>query len=75
MLFRLIWIWRKGKPALPVSVPLWQRVLSRTVQYALYFFMIAMPLCGWIMAVAANKAPYFLVCFNLAYLGLSPIWL
>lgn len=72
MLFRLIWIWRKGKPALPVSVPLWQRVLSRTVQYALYFFMIAMPLCGWIMAVAANKAPYFFGLFQLSIPGIEP---
>ncbi|KTD36697.1 cytochrome b-561 transmembrane protein [Legionella nautarum] len=72
MLFRLIWIWRTGKPPLPLSVPLWERILSSTVQYALYFFMIAMPLCGWIMAVAANKAPYFFGLFHLSIPGIKP---
>ncbi|KTC93726.1 MULTISPECIES: cytochrome b [Legionella] len=72
MLFRLVWVWRKGKPSLPVSVPLWQRILSRTVQYALYFFLIAMPLCGWIMAVASNKAPYFFGLFQLGLPGIEP---
>ncbi|CDZ78255.1 hypothetical protein BN59_02565 [Legionella massiliensis] len=64
MLLRLIWILYAGKPDLPQSVPAWQRSLSKLVQYALYFFVILMPLCGWIMSTAANKAPYFFNMFR-----------
>ncbi len=37
MIIRLFWIAYSGKPALPASVPTWQKFLSRVVQYSLYF--------------------------------------
>lgn len=70
MLLRIIWIVQKGKPALPVTVPAWQRAMSRLVQYSLYFFVIVMPLSGWIMSTAAGRSP---VLFDLVQLPLPGI--
>lgn len=67
---RLIWIAYTGKPPLPASVPRWQRLLSYLVQYALYLFLILMPLSGWIMSTAANKAPYFFNLFQFPFPGI-----
>lgn len=64
MLVRFVWIHVSGKPALPETVPTWQRFASRFVQYCLYLFLILMPLSGWVMAVAANKAPKFYGLFK-----------
>lgn len=72
MVMRLVWIGIVGKPALPSTVPMWQSNLSRLVQYALYFFVILMPLSGWIMSVAANKIPYFFGLFHLSLPGIEP---
>lgn len=72
MLLRVIWIIRTGKPALPPSVPLWQKFLSRLVQYALYFFVLLMPLVGWMMSVAAGRIPRFFGLFNLPLPGIEP---
>jgi cytochrome b561 len=65
MILRLIWISYRGKPNLPLTVPHWQRVLARGVQYSLYFFVIIMPITGWIMSVAANHPPVFFGLFTL----------
>ncbi|KTD23517.1 cytochrome b [Legionella maceachernii] len=72
MLVRVGWIWRNGKPMLPESVPVWERFLSNFVQYALYFFLILMPLSGWIMSAAANKPPYFFSLIHLTLPGIEP---
>lgn len=65
VLVRLFWIQYTGKPALPKTVPMWQKILARTVQYSLYVFLICMPLCGWVMSVAGNRVP--------SYFGLFPM--
>lgn len=65
MLFRFFWVIYKGKPSLPETVPVWQRHLAHTVHYFLYFFVIAMPLVGWAMSMAANKVPIFWGLFAL----------
>lgn len=72
MILRLIWVSYKGKLPLPASVPVWQRFLSRLVQYSLYFFVILMALSGWIMSVAANKIPYYFGLFHLSLPGVEP---
>ncbi|ARG97656.1 cytochrome b [Legionella micdadei] len=72
MVIRVVWIWRNGKPPLPDSMPIWEKILSNSVHYALYFFVILMPLCGWIMSVAANKPPYFFNLFHLTLPGIEP---
>lgn len=59
MLFRFFWVIYKGKPLLPPKTPTWQRHLAHTVHYLLYFFVIAMPLVGWAMSMAADRVPLF----------------
>ncbi len=64
MILRAFWIVHTGKPALPTTVARWERCLSHLVQYSLYLFLLLMPLCGWIMSIAANKTPSFFGMFN-----------
>lgn len=67
MIIRFVWILHKGKPSLPISIPLWEKILSHLVQYSFYILLIAMPICGWIMSVAGGRVPTF---FGLFYLPL-----
>lgn len=71
MILRLIWIIRTGKPPLPATVPAWQRVAAHAVQYALYFFVILMPLVGWVMSVAAGRPPVFFGLLTLPLPGID----
>lgn len=70
MILRLLWIFHAGRPPLPVLVPAWEKLLSRVVQYSLYFFVILMPICGWIMSVAAGRVPTFFGLFSLPLPGI-----
>ena len=72
MILRIIWIIHTGKPKLPSTVPLWERALSHFVQYSLYLLLLLMPICGWIMSVAANHIPSFFGLFNLPLPGITP---
>ncbi|MBA2650645.1 MAG: cytochrome b [Tatlockia sp.] len=72
MLFRILWLWHTGRPSLPVTVPIWQKRLARAVQYALYFFVILMPLSGWIMSTASKYQPYFFDLFHIPFPGITP---
>ncbi|MCC5792529.1 MAG: cytochrome b [Legionellaceae bacterium] len=72
MLWRIVWITRTGKPPLPATVPIWQRIASRLVQHGLYVLVIAMPLVGWIMSTAANKSPVIFGLFTLPLPGITP---
>lgn len=72
MILRLGWLFYSGKPTLPLTVPAWQRYLAHAVQYGLYFFVIVMALCGWIMSVAANRIPSFFGLFNVSLPGVGP---
>jgi cytochrome b561 len=64
MLLRFIWIHAVGKPALPTAMRLWEKMLSRVVQYGLYLLLIMMPLSGWIMSVAENRDPIYFGLFK-----------
>lgn len=46
---RLLWRSVSQVPALPASIPGWQRLLARTVQYLLYATLIAQPVIGVLM--------------------------
>lgn len=72
MIVRFVWIKYCGKPALPAAVPAWEKVLSCIVQYSFYVFLIAMPLCGWIMSMADNRIPSYFGLFNLPLPGIKP---
>nr|XP_061806000.1 cytochrome b561 homolog 1-like [Nerophis lumbriciformis] len=43
---RLIWKWSNVSPE-PDPAPRWQHVTANLAHFALYFFIIAMPLSGW----------------------------
>ena len=64
MILRLIFINASGKPALPNAMKLWEKVLSRFVQYSFYLLLLIMPLSGWIMSVAGNKIPVYFGMFK-----------
>lgn len=72
MLFRFIWIHISGKPPLPAALPVWQRFMSRFVQYGLYLLLISMALSGWIMSAAANRPPSYFGLFTLHFPGIEP---
>lgn len=53
---RLIWPMRHSVP----NEPAWRRVAARTTHLALYVFMIAMPIAGWLILSAEGKTiPFF----------------
>lgn len=64
MLF-FLWIKRTGKPAWPNTMSPWQKILAYTVHYSLFVLLIIMPLCGWIMSVAANRVPSYFGLFKM----------
>lgn len=65
MFLRLFFVFKDGRPKLAATIPAWERVLARTVQFSLYFVLLAMPLSGWIMSVADGYIPSFFNWFNL----------
>ena len=47
-------------PRVEPDPPDWQKLLAKLMHYALYGFMISMPLAGWLMLSAAGKTiPFF----------------
>ncbi len=70
MCARLFWIVHTGKPALPYSVPYWERALSHVVHVFLYVLLIAMPFSGWIMSVAADRVPSFFGLLRMPLYGI-----
>lgn len=66
MLFRALWAFSNPKPGLPLNTPSWQKYAERSVHWLIYLALIAMPISGWIMSVAAGYAPHlFDISFNL----------
>lgn len=51
---RLLWRWMNPTPELPTTLKPYQRTLARFTHYALYVFLFAQPITGWIMSNAAN---------------------
>jgi cytochrome b561 len=53
---RLIWV----TPHFSSEEPAWRRAIARGIHFALYLFMIGMPIAGWIILSAEGKAiPFF----------------
>ncbi len=65
MFARFFWIQYCGKPALPSTVPGWQKIMSRIMQYSLYVLLISMAMCGWLMSVAAERVPTYFGMFRM----------
>lgn len=64
-LVRLGWRATHGAPALPASIPAWQAMASKLVQWLIYLLIFAVPLSGWTYSSAAG---YGVVYFNLIHL-------
>jgi len=47
-------IWRISNRIPTLSLPWWEKVAARTVHYAFYGFMFAMPITGWIITSASG---------------------
>ena len=44
MIFRIGYIYKRGKPSLPDNMSLWERILSKMVLHSFYLLLIIMPL-------------------------------
>lgn len=64
VLLRVAWRFSNIVPTL-VSLPLWERFAARSVHYAFYVFMFAMPITGWMMSSAAGFPVSFFGLFLL----------
>lgn len=67
---RILIILHRGRPPLPASMPRWEYYLSRFIQNSFYILLILMPLSGWIMSVAKNRAPQFFNLFTVPFPGI-----
>lgn len=63
MVVRLWWRAQNVQPALPSSLPLWQKRGAHLVHYLLYISLFLMPISGWCMSVAAGRVPSFFWLF------------
>jgi cytochrome b561 len=64
-IFALVWLRLLARlagpaPAIVPQPPGWQLVVAQVFEFAIYLFMIAMPLLGWLILSAENKpVPFF----------------
>lgn len=65
VIFRLMWRLCNVTPLLSAHIPPWQKFAARTVHFALYGFMFAQPITGWLMSSAAGIPMTFLGLFEL----------
>lgn len=60
VLVRIIARFFRSEPPITPEPPAWQTLLARITHVALYAFMVAMPILGWIALSASGKAvPFF----------------
>jgi cytochrome b561 len=64
-ILRIAWRLANLLPSLPDYMPYWQRLAARAMHYAFYFFMLAMPLTGWMLSSAAGLPVSFFGLFVL----------
>ena len=60
-ILRLFWRLSQKFPEYPVTIPVWQRIIARSVSIAFYILMIAIPLTGWLAhSLDAVSRPFFI---------------
>jgi len=57
MALRILWTLSNPKPGLPAGTPHWEIVVEKLVHWSLYGLLLALPISGWVMSTAADKAP------------------
>ena len=72
MVLRMLWIHYRGRPNLPPTVPRWEKIASRAVQYSFYVLLLAMPFSGWLLSVAENHMPQYFGLFTVPTFGILP---
>jgi cytochrome b561 len=65
MLVTIRIVWRLGNITPHLSLPLWEKLAARTVHWAFYGFMFAMPITGWLITSAAGLPVSFFSLFVL----------
>lgn len=65
MLVTLRILWRVSNITPQLAIPLLEKMAARTVHWALYGFMVAMPVTGWLLSSAAGYPPSFFGLFVL----------
>ncbi len=65
LLFRIYWRWWNHVPALPNSIPRWQRAASTLTHYFLYIALIVMIGSGWAKSTSSGYTPNFYGLFEL----------
>jgi cytochrome b561 len=58
-------IWRLSNRIPYLTLPLWEKIAARTVHWAFYGFMFAMPITGWLITSAAGLPVSFFGLFVL----------
>lgn len=71
---RLLWRLSHRVPPPPSDIPVWQQLAARATHWALYVFIIALPLTGWVMSSATDeRRPLtWFGLFDIPYLPLAP---
>ncbi len=64
-LLRIGWRVFNAPPALPASMPGWQRAASALSHWSLYGLLIALPMTGWLMSSAAAFSVSYFSLFTL----------
>lgn len=62
---RVAWRLSDMMPPLPAHLPDWQKIAARSVHFAFYVFMFALPITGWGITSAAGLPPSFFGLFVL----------
>jgi cytochrome b561 len=62
---RLYWRMTHRPPALPASMPRWERIAAESVHYLLYALLLLIPLSGWLMSSAKG--------FQTVWFGVLPL--
>lgn len=70
MILRYLWRFMNPRPALPHTIPCWQRFASHVSHHLLYLTTFAMTLSGWIMSTAAGYSVNFWWIANITFPGI-----
>ena len=56
---RLWWNHKSPRPAADADLQIWEKVISKTTHFLLYFVMIGFPVSGFMLSTYAGKSSYF----------------